>query len=368
MTNKKSHIVLICSRLDLPGGIERAVVNTANLFAENGHTVTLVIADETSKSFYPISRTIGVVQQPLFFGITSKGNVFTRKTAFASDVVRLRKILKSIGADLVIASEYHLSIGARLATPKKNMKVFSWEHHHYHGLKRNYFWEKLFHYVYPRLDAIVCLNKDEQELFAPKNKQCVVIPNFLPEAADADLDEQENQVLTIARLNYVKGIDLLLPIAGALLKRFPDWKWKIIGDGILQDNVTQFIADNQLEGQLILLPPQTHEISRHYKEARLFVMTSRNECFPMTLLEAMQQGLPCIAFDCQTGPRHIIENGKNGWLIEKENATQMLNTIATAIENASHLEEMSKAAKTSVSKFSGDRIYRQWKQLFDANR
>ncbi|MBK8142711.1 MAG: hypothetical protein IPK57_18195 [Chitinophagaceae bacterium] len=74
-----NHIVILCSRLDLPGGIERAVVNTANLFSEKGHSVSLVILDETRNSFYPVHPSVEIIHQSLSFGITPEGNVISGK-------------------------------------------------------------------------------------------------------------------------------------------------------------------------------------------------------------------------------------------------------------------------------------------------
>src|SRR4030088_1799321 len=103
--NSSKHIAFLCSRLDLPGGIERAIVNLANLFVEKGNIVTLVILDETKRSFYPLHPAIHIIQQPLLFGITEQGNVFSRKSDFIHDIIRLKRIIKALHANVIIATE-----------------------------------------------------------------------------------------------------------------------------------------------------------------------------------------------------------------------------------------------------------------------
>lgn len=353
------HIAILCSRLDLPGGIERAVVNTANLFADNGHKVTLVILDDTDKSFYPIHSSVELIQQPLSFGITPDGNVVTRKIKLLGDVLKLRRLLKQLQSKLVIATEYPLAAAAILAGGRKQSKVISWEHHHYYELQRNSFWNNVFRLTYPRLDAIVCLNKDEQKLFGNINPKPVVIPNFIEAANRSDLTYKT--ILTVARLTTVKGIDHLLTAAKEVLSSHPAWQWKLIGDGEMKEDVLSFIKKENLEDRLILQPPVDHNIIAEYQQASLYVMTSRNECFPMTLLEAQSVGLPCIAFDCESGPRHIITS-ENGILVEKENIAKLAEIISSLINNEEPRNSMGTKAMENVRRFSPSAIYTLWQQ------
>ncbi len=362
MNEVKKHIAILCSRLDLPGGIERAIVNTANLFAQKEHQVTLVILDETKNSFYPLLPAVQVIQQALSFGITPEGNVISRKIKLLTDVLKLRKLLKYLKADLVIASEYPFAAAAILAGARKISKVVSWEHHHYYELQRNVFWNKIFRLTYPRLDSVVCLNDDEKRLFTSINHQPIVISNFTEPAPPSQLINK--LILTVGRLTAVKGTDLLLATAKIVLNQHPDWQWKLIGDGDLKEEVMRFIEKENLQNRLIIQPPVSHSIISEYQNASLYVMTSRNECFPMTLLEAQSVGLPCISFDCDSGPRHIINNEENGLLVEKENISLLAAAVSSLIINGEKRNLMSEYAEKSIRQFSPENIYQLWKKLF----
>lgn len=364
MKSSFAHIVLLCSRLDLPGGIERAVVNTANLFSRHGHRVTLVVLDETDKSFYPIDATIELVQHPLSFGITPDGNIISRKIKLLTDVLKLRRLLKSLTPGLVIATEYPFAAAAVLAGARQHTKVISWEHHHYYELKRNLFWNNVFRFTYPRLDAVVCLNEDERKLFATINANPLVIPNFI--GARTTTAHTQKEILTVARLTAVKGIDYLLTAAAWVLKKHPDWTWTLIGDGEMKEQVTTFIEQEELQQQLLLLPPVTHHIQHYYDQASLYVMTSRHECFPMTLLEAQASGLPCISFDCDTGPRHII-TPDTGVLVEKENPQALAAELLQLITDEERRKKMGENAIAAMQRFSPETIYQYWKELVMTN-
>ena len=362
---EKKHIVFVCSRLDLPGGIERAIVNTANLLVKNEFNVTLLVLDETDHCFYHVLESVRIKQVHLSFGIVPEGNVLTRKVSFMQDIYALRKELLSLNPDTIIATEYPFSIAIVLARLKRKVQLVSWEHHHLYEMPKNTFWRSLFAFAYPRLDGIVCLNQDEENLFSRYNKNVSVIPNFCVDTSPNPTQlSGKKRLLTIGRLTHVKGTDLLLPVAAQVLKRHLDWEWKLIGEGDMHEEVNQFIKANMLQQQLLLQKPLTPSIEHEYRDASIYVMTSRNECFPMTLLEAMQEGAPCVAFDCETGPRAIIQHNENGMLIEPENINAMAAALQLLMNDVEKRERMGEVAFRSMERFSAKKILSQWEHLF----
>ena len=322
-----------------------------------------MVLDDTADLFYPVDPAITIIQQPLSFGITPEGNVITRKIKLLSDVLKLRKLVKQLLPDLIIATEYPFSVATILSGAKKYSKIVSWEHHHFYELKRNTFWEKMFRLSYPKLDAVVCLNEDEKKLFSNVNTHAFVIPNFIS-VSDNSAALTGKIILTVARLTAVKGIDLLMKTSKLILQQNPEWQWKIIGKGDMKEEVMQFIEKESLQNKLIIQPPVDHNILSEYQNASLYVMTSRNECFPMVLLEAQSAGLPCIAFDCDTGPRHIIRHNENGILVEKENPGKLTETISALITDEEKRKRMSENALFTIQQFAPEKITELWKQVF----
>ena len=88
----------------------------------------------------------------------------------------------------------------------------------------------------------------------------------------------------------------------------------------------------------------------------------------MVLLEAQSVGLPCIAFDCETGPRHIISNNTDGILVEKENTTKLAEAINSLITNEEKRIKMGVAAFENVQRFSPDAIYKFWEEKILLNK
>jgi glycosyltransferase involved in cell wall biosynthesis len=359
-----SHIVIACSYLHVPGGYEKAMISTANLFAEKKHKVILLVLDHTAETYYPVHPDVKIIHAPVDFGITEKGNTISRKIKMWSDIRKLKRILKELQPDHLICSEYPFAVGAILGGAKKISKVYSWEHHHYKAQHLNRFWQYFLKRTYKKLDAVICLNADEQGYYKELNNNAVVIPNFISPPVSLIEPSNKFDLLSVTRFNHIKGIDLLMGIAKTVLRQNDQLKWKVIGYGEQKDAFLDFIKKEGLTGRLVYQPADKVDIAKEYQESSLFVMTSRNECFPLVLLEAMSNGLPCIAFDCDTGPRHIIVNDRTGLLVEKENVEKMASAALSLLNDRPKLEAMGKQALQEVRSYYPDRVYELWKQLF----
>jgi glycosyltransferase involved in cell wall biosynthesis len=358
----QKHIAIICSNLNFAGGYERIVVETANLFASEGLRVTLILLAETTESFYPIHPNIAIIQKDIHFGITEKGNPVSRKLKLLGHLRSLKKISRDLRADVLICTGYHFAVSAILCGAKKYSKVVAWEHTHYGSLKPNLFWKTLLRLTYPRLHTIVCLNKREEAYFKKFANTCI-IPNFASNKLRTYSQLDSKTILTVATLIPRKGIDFLIQSAKDVLLTHPDWKWKLIGSGPMKDLVIDFINTESLYERLILEHPVSSHIENEYLNASMFVLTSRSETLPMVLIEAITHGLPCVSFDCPTGPSDIITHKEDGLLVETENTTKLTEAISLLIEDEEKRKQMGANAIKNSKRFSSETIYQLWKQL-----
>ena len=89
-------------------------------------------------------------------------------------------------------------------------------------------------------------------------------------------------------------------------------------------------------------------------------MSSRHEGMPTALVEAMYLNTPVIAFDCPTGPSELIENGKNGFLVEANNVDKLADAISKykqlhgkEIAQSVSAFEYQSVARRYINEFSG---------------
>jgi glycosyltransferase involved in cell wall biosynthesis len=355
-----THILIICSGLDTPGGIERAITNTANLFSEKGNRVTILVLDESKQSFYPINTEIEIKQFHLHFGIAKTGNILSRKINFFNHIKNLKKIIISLAPGVIITTEYVHTIAARIAI-KKSIKIISWEHHHFNWLSRNTFWKLLYKYFYPKIDLVVCLNETEEKYYRQIGCKTFVIPNFIPILPQKTSLLESKIILTIGWLIKRKGVDLIPAIAEIVFKQHPNWKWKIIGIGEEEASLVQKIEDLNIARNFEIIEPNTPDVEKEYLSCSVYAMPSRFECFPMVLLESLSYGVPAVAFDCPTGPGDIIKNGEDGFLVEKENINAMAGALLFFIQNEEKRKQFGKNGRQNIQRYSADAIYELWK-------
>lgn len=328
----------------------------------------MLILDNTAETFFKPDPAVKIIQEHLNFGITPAGNILTRKYRFWKDVRKLSYLLRKLNPSHVICTEYQFAIAALLGGAGKHSRIYSWEHHHYFSQRMSFFWRRLFKIYYPKLDAVVCLNSDEQQYYLELNPAAVVIPNFTETApADATGFSAPNMhtLISVTRFNHIKGIDLLMKVSKSVLRNHPELRWKVIGYGDMKAAFIDFIREERLEKQILLQEATKTDLTADYRKAGIYVMTSRNECFPLVLLEAMSNGLPCISFDCDTGPRHIIEHEKTGILIAKEDVNEMAASILSLIHDPDRRAAMSQNALAAIRAFNPNTIYTLWEKLFE---
>ena len=85
----------------------------------------------------------------------------------------------------------------------------------------------------------------------------------------------------------------------------------------------------------------------------------------MVLIEALACGLPIVSFDCPYGPASVIEDGVNGYLIEKENISLFADRLSKLMEDKSLREKMGNASFSRSSNFSTKTISEKWQTIFE---
>jgi glycosyltransferase involved in cell wall biosynthesis len=165
------------------------------------------------------------------------------------------------------------------------------------------------------------------------------------------------------RFAPVKDYSLMVDIARSVSEKIDTVKFKLAGDGPelqkLQALVKEYGLSERFEFTGFI-----SNLDSFYSGLDLYINTSFHEGIPMSVLEAMAQGLPVVAPKVGGFPE-IITDGMEGYLIEGRNPAAFADKCILLASNNDLREEMSKAAQKKIeNQFSADRMASRYYELY----
>lgn len=213
-----------------------------------------------------------------------------------------------------------------------------------------------------RADAVVPLTTSDAYQWR-RAKKVVVIPNFTMMPVSDGQQAREKRVIAVGRLEWQKGFDRLVDIWARVAGNHPDWHLDIFGSGTQQAALQQQIASLGLTQQMTI-HPFTNHIREEYLRSSVFVLTSRYEGFSLALLEAAQNGLPSVAFDCPFGPAGLIAEGQSGFLVPCGDVSTFAERLELLLSDETLRQRCSRYAVGYVQKYDIRAVMQQLDALF----
>lgn len=209
--------------------------------------------------------------------------------------------------------------------------------------------------------------EDYRAAFGLKEKKIDYIYNWIPKQLlepQRHYDTESKVILSVGRIDEEKGYDLMVEVAKRVLPDNPDWKWHVYGTGDLDEEIRRLICEAGLEKQVLLKGLQT-DLEEAFSHASILVLPSYREGLPIVLLEAIAYEIPAVSFDIITGPREILRDKENGYLIPPYDVDKMAETIGQLIKQPEERKRLSSNMKMDVEKFRMETILRQWIDLIE---
>lgn len=377
-----TNILYCIPSLSNSGGTERIVTEKINYLMQTGNYRITVVTTEITKQkpFYPIDDNVQIIELNLDFLADFNQNIVCK---FINTKINLRKYAKKLkdivnehkidicistaGKEIEFLSKLDLNCIkiCELHFSKNIRKIF------YTSRKKSKFWKWLGEYrnyqliaQTKTLDRLVVLTKHDAALWEKTNRNVSQIYNFSTiEHAEILAPLQNKKVISVGRLEFEKGYDLLIDAWKIVHKVNNEWILEIFGYGSLFEELAMKIKNEKLNN-CVFLRGRTDDVKKVFTDSSLFVLSSLYEGFPMVLLESMSCGLPVVSFDCESGPREIILDEFGGILVEDKNVEKLATGILELINDDTLRKTKGKEAKEKSKEFSKEIIMDQWIKLF----
>jgi glycosyltransferase involved in cell wall biosynthesis len=197
-------------------------------------------------------------------------------------------------------------------------------------------------YRYPANKTVTIYNGASVSEFVPSTINRTYVRTRL------GIAPEEFVLVCVARLDEVKGHDILLSALARLLSQGQCCKCIIVGDGPLRKSLGQQVHALGLNGSVFFEGFQK-DVRSFLQAADAFVLTSHAEGFPLSIVEAMSCGLPCIVTDVG-GNAEAVHHMAQGLIVAPRSVEGVANAIAYLLAHPRKRVEMSEMARERALK------------------
>jgi GalNAc-alpha-(1->4)-GalNAc-alpha-(1->3)-diNAcBac-PP-undecaprenol alpha-1,4-N-acetyl-D-galactosaminyltransferase len=343
------------------GGTQRYISVLANNLSKEGYQITLLLLKK-DEIFYNLDSFIRIIQPDTNY----KDSKIEKCFYFINLIFFLRKNILKAKPILVINAAFPFffmlsTFGIKIpivttirCDPCKTSLI--------EGISIPHLFRKLVYNI--RSTAIIAQTSYAAKILSMQFKaiKIVTIPNFLDQVTIMERT-RDNIVISAGRLKKSKGFNYLIR---AFKQVDPhNWKLLILGEGPEKQSLQNLINLLEMKEKIVILDYQRN-IQEYFAMSKVFAFTSLSEGFPNVLLEAMATPLACISFDIDAGPRDMIIEGKNGFLIESKNISEFATKLRLLIQDNGLRENLMEEAVKVRETYSWNKIRAKYIDLIQS--
>ncbi|MEV6843461.1 glycosyltransferase [Actinoplanes sp. NPDC051411] len=359
-------IFIVCNAVDELGGLQQWAHDVSGLFTDRGHRVTLIGVEPAD-----VHRDYG--DDARFKKLTlhdhhlpRKGWFRTRRRASqqAEGARRLSALFREARPGAVVIAAQVWAGEWVAAADTTGMVTIGMSHESFEASKNSSRYNRARIY-YEGLDIHLALTETDADSWARAGMTNVgAMPNPLMTVPETLPTLEEKTVVTLRRISHDKGIDMLVEAWAQVGPLYPDWRLKIFGSGPDEEAFRALARELGLDDTQIF-QGQTDDKDAALSAASIYALPSREEGFPIALMEAMAYGLPTVAFDCAPGVTELIEDDVSGGLVVTPgNVPGMAAALERLIKDHDLRVRLGEAGQRSVQRYSPDHIIDRWEALF----
>jgi len=343
------------------GGAERVIVNIVNHINKSKFDVYLIVFNKVGPYINEVNPKVKVID--------------LESERIRKGFLKLWTVLKELKLDIVFSTMNHVNLALLLIskfplmkfktvireanTPSKSLTKHSWIKGKIELL--------LGRLLYPTSAMLISqcdeMKEDILHVYKMNGKKVVTIYNPLDIkniknriGRKSPYQSEKRNVIAIGRLTYQKGFDVLLEAFSGVVKIVPNAYLTILGEGELKEDLKDQIKKLNLTDHVDLKGFQPNPYTYLY-HSDIFVLSSRWEGFPNTVLEALACNVKVVSTDCKSGPKEILGDNKYGYLVKSEDSKSLEQGILMALNERTIRSDR-------AYDFDVDKIVSQYEHIF----
>ncbi|HJB25591.1 MAG TPA: glycosyltransferase [Firmicutes bacterium] len=377
MEHKKIYITSLHMK---HGGVEMMIASLANAFVERGAEVEILCTYHLGEPVYTLSPDVKIryltdvhpnredfqqaIREKRLLSILHEG-IYALKVLYLKKKTMKQALSEITEGTVVSTRNEHSVLLSKYGRPGVHKIA---QLHHDHAFDQKLISD--FQKHYENIDEFLILTpqntKEIQDFIKDHNShmKCLTVPNFVENLYHGPWPERKNQVIAVGRLAPEKGFDRLLAIWQQASTRLPGWTLKIIGEGQEMKTLREKARSLGIEDSVCFSGALPHEeVLREMASSKIYAMTSFTESFGLVLVEAQSCKLPVIAFDVRVGPRAILTEGKDGFLVKDGDLAEFCEKMIALAANEEVRSAFGENARENAKKFEKDRVMQLWEKI-----
>ena len=363
------------------GGVQRVTIVKVNALANiDGNEVYVVVTDNKHATLVSeLSPKVHLIDLDINYyrgdrGRSKIANIIVYKQKMRKHRKALEAFLRDLKPDIVVSvggfEKYML-----LSMRKRTWKVVR-EFHFVRNYRKDHcktWFDRVqatltdfydFHFKEKKYDKIVILTDEDKETNWEGWRNVVVIPNPVSYICDDPSPLTDKCIAYAGRFDPIKNCRSMVNAFSIVAQRHPDWTLKLYGEGNEYQSLKNQISELGLENNVLLMG-FTKDIMNAYRQSSISLLSSLSEGFALVIVEAMECGVPVVSYQCPYGPKDLISEGKDGFLVPVGDEQMMADRICTLIEDEQLRRKMGVAAKEKAKQYHLDIIIDRWMKLFN---
>lgn len=202
------------------------------------------------------------------------------------------------------------------------------------------------------------------ELYGVDTGKVKIVPiqnplsRYYSEQIVPDMEGKENIILYMGRLAEEKNILDILKAWRSLQGKLGGWKLQIVGDGPVRSKLEKYAG--KMRG--VEFTGYTTSPSDYYRKAKILLLTSRFEGYPMALIEAQRFGVVPVAYPSSDGVVSILKDG-GGVIVPEKTPEALAESVAGIVSDSARMKYLSFSAyrKSEANKITA--VAGKWRGL-----